>query len=83
MVVSRMIHRHSTLKMYKDAPLPTPPKSLVENPVPSELLDQVVLGDAKEILAKLPDNCIHLMVTSPPYNVGKEYDEDLLSLIHI
>jgi len=64
-------------KMYKDAPLPTPPKSLVENPVPPELLDQVVLGDAKEILAKLPDNCIHLMVTSPPYNVGKEYDEDL------
>jgi site-specific DNA-methyltransferase (adenine-specific) len=25
----------------------------------------------------LPDNCIHLMVTSPPYNVGKEYDQDL------
>lgn len=26
---------------------------------------------------ELPDNSIHLMVTSPPYNVGKEYDEDL------
>lgn len=25
----------------------------------------------------LADGCIHLMVTSPPYNVGKEYDEDL------
>jgi site-specific DNA-methyltransferase (adenine-specific) len=25
----------------------------------------------------LPDNSVHLMVTSPPYNVGKEYDEDL------
>ena len=25
----------------------------------------------------LPDSCVHLMVTSPPYNVGKEYDEDL------
>lgn len=25
----------------------------------------------------LPSNCVHLMVTSPPYNVGKEYDEDL------
>jgi len=24
----------------------------------------------------LPDNSIHLMVTSPPYNVGKEYDRD-------
>jgi DNA modification methylase len=26
---------------------------------------------------ELPDNSIHLMVTSPPYNVGKEYDRDL------
>ena len=26
---------------------------------------------------ELPDNSIHLMVTSPPYNVGKEYDDDL------
>ena len=26
---------------------------------------------------ELPDNSIHLMVTSPPYNVSKEYDEDL------
>ena len=25
----------------------------------------------------LPDSCVHLIVTSPPYNVGKEYDEDL------
>lgn len=26
---------------------------------------------------ELPDRSVHLMVTSPPYNVGKEYDEDL------
>ncbi|MGI6165629.1 MAG: DNA-methyltransferase, partial [Limnochordia bacterium] len=26
---------------------------------------------------EIPDDSIHLMVTSPPYNVGKEYDEDL------
>ena len=26
---------------------------------------------------ELPDNSVHLMVTSPPYNVGKEYDNDL------
>ncbi|CAD7771601.1 Modification methylase MjaI [Candidatus Methanoperedenaceae archaeon GB50] len=27
-------------------------------------------------MEELPDNSVHLMVTSPPYNVGKEYDED-------
>ena len=25
----------------------------------------------------LPDNCVHLVVTSPPYNASKAYDEDL------
>ena len=28
-------------------------------------------------MAELPDNSVHLMVTSPPYNVGKDYDRDL------
>ena len=26
---------------------------------------------------ELPDNSVHLVVTSPPYNVGKEYDRNL------
>ena len=28
-------------------------------------------------MKEIPDNSVHLMVTSPPYNVSKEYDEDL------
>lgn len=28
-------------------------------------------------MSELPDHSVHLMVTSPPYNVGKEYDDDL------
>lgn len=28
-------------------------------------------------MAELPGNSVHLMVTSPPYNVGKDYDQDL------
>ena len=28
-------------------------------------------------MSELPDNSIHLMITSPPYNVAKEYDKDL------
>jgi site-specific DNA-methyltransferase (adenine-specific) len=28
-------------------------------------------------MSELPDDCVHLVVTSPPYNAGKEYDEDL------
>lgn len=67
-----------TRRLYSDVTLPEPsPEDLVENPVPPEFLDKIVLGDAREVLRKLPDRCVHLVVTSPPYNVGKEYDEDL------
>ena len=48
----------------------------IENPVPSELLDTVINGSSEQMTG-LPDNSVHLMVTSPPYNVGKDYDEDL------
>jgi len=32
---------------------------------------------SSENMEELPDGSIHLMVTSPPYNVGKDYDADL------
>jgi len=48
----------------------------VENPIPAESLDRIFCHSA-EAMTELPDCSVHLMVTSPPYNVGKEYDEDL------
>jgi len=48
----------------------------LENPIPPESLDRIFCGSA-ETMTELPDCSVHLMVTSPPYNVGKEYDEDL------
>jgi len=47
-----------------------------ENELPKHLLNKIILGTA-ENMQELPNNCIHLMITSPPYNVSKEYDEDL------
>lgn len=32
---------------------------------------------SSEVMDEIPDNSVHLMITSPPYNVGKEYDDDL------
>jgi len=37
-------------------------------------LDQIYLGDALELMRTLPDGCIDLVVSSPPYNLGKEYE---------
>lgn len=47
-----------------------------ENPAPAAALDAVLLGDSRAMTA-LPDCCVHLMVTSPPYNARKAYDDDL------
>lgn len=46
------------------------------NIFPSELLNTIILGSA-ENMSMIPDSSLHLMITSPPYNVSKEYDEDL------
>jgi DNA modification methylase len=56
------------------------------NEVPGQYLNQVLRGDSRD-LSFIPDNSTQLMITSPPYNVGKDYDEDLsleeyLELIH-
>ena len=48
----------------------------LENPVPPDILDRIFSHSA-ETMRELPDSSVHLMVTSPPYNVGKDYDEDL------
>ncbi len=48
----------------------------VENPLPAAATNTIFLQSAEHMDA-LPDASVHLMVTSPPYNVGKEYDDDL------
>jgi len=58
-------------------PLVDPPASAVDR----------LFCQSSMSMEQIPDNCVALMVTSPPYNVGKEYDEDLdideyLNLLH-
>lgn len=47
-----------------------------ESALEGAVLDQIINASA-ERMTDLPDNSVHLMVTSPPYNVGKDYDDDL------
>ncbi len=44
--------------------------------VPAKQLDRFYCHSS-ENMEQLPDNSVHLMVTSPPYNARKEYDDDL------
>jgi site-specific DNA-methyltransferase (adenine-specific) len=46
------------------------------NEFPNNLLNKIILGSS-ESMSQIPDNSLHLMITSPPYNVSKDYDDDL------
>jgi len=53
---------------------------------PDEIIDTLFCSSS-ESMSEIPSDCVALMVTSPPYNVGKDYDEDLtlaeyLDLLH-
>lgn len=48
----------------------------VENILDDQIINRIFLGSAEK-MSDIPDNSVHLMITSPPYNVTKEYDDDL------
>jgi DNA modification methylase len=60
---------YNNLKLKKDI-------KFVENTIPLENVDQIYCKSS-ENMSEIPDSSVHLMVTSPPYNVKKEYDKDL------
>ena len=64
-----------SMRLYDDQPR-SADLDYHENPIPAEKLD-TVFNTSSESMNELPDCSVHLMVTSPPYNVGKDYDEDL------
>jgi site-specific DNA-methyltransferase (adenine-specific) len=47
-----------------------------ENKLPTSIRNQI-FAHSSEDMRELPDACVHLMVTSPPYNAGKDYDQNL------
>ena len=62
-------------RLYEDQPR-ADGHEYAENAILPEHLD-TIFRSSSERMAELPDNSVHLMVTSPPYNVGKDYDTNL------
>jgi site-specific DNA-methyltransferase (adenine-specific) len=52
------------------------PTQYIENKIDTSVLDKIFCKSS-ENMDEIPDYSVHLMVTSPPYNVTKEYDKDL------
>lgn len=62
-------------KLYENLKIP---KNIefIESKIKKEDLNKFYCKSS-ENMDEIPDNSVHLMITSPPYNVGKEYDNDL------
>lgn len=63
-------------KLYKDMDKNPLVKIEADNIFPQELENTIIQGSS-ENMTDIPDNSVHLMITSPPYNVSKDYDQDL------
>ena len=63
-------------KLYKEQGNKIKKRVYIENKIYHSLINKIHLKSS-ENMGELPNDSIHLMVTSPPYNVGKEYDENL------
>jgi site-specific DNA-methyltransferase (adenine-specific) len=61
-------------KLYKEFKISK--NDAIENPFPLELLNSII-NSSSEDMSAIPDNSLQLMITSPPYNVTKDYDDDL------
>jgi site-specific DNA-methyltransferase (adenine-specific) len=68
----REAHDASDFYARFQAPVVSDDDTLVPCPTP----DAITVGDSRN-MASLPDNCIALVVTSPPYFAGKAYETDL------
>lgn len=63
-------------RLYSEIPSEDDLPVIPDNPFPVEYENTIILGSS-ERMKEIPDYSVHLMVTSPPYNVTKEYDDDL------
>jgi DNA modification methylase len=63
-------------RLYSDLPGDNGYSPVPNNPFPVEYENTIIIGSS-EYMKEIPDNSVHLMVTSPPYNVTKEYDDNL------
>lgn len=49
---------------------------VIENEFPENLVNKII-HSTSEHMSSIPSGSVHLMITSPPYNASKDYDEDL------
>ncbi|TAK36517.1 MAG: site-specific DNA-methyltransferase [Saprospiraceae bacterium] len=63
-------------RLYTGLGLAALSKGNPDQPFPADFENHIFPSTA-EVMTGIPDNSVHLMITSPPYNASKDYDDDL------
>ena len=63
-------------KLYSELCITNNDNNTPNTEFPENLKNKIILGSS-ESMEEVPNNSVHLMITSPPYNVSKEYDDNL------
>lgn len=64
-------------ELYKEAMVETEPFKVVKTHISISQWADRIYHETSENMKSVPDNSIALAFTSPPYNVGKDYDENM------
>jgi site-specific DNA-methyltransferase (adenine-specific) len=78
-VTPRISHDSSAYyrtRLYADLAAQPASDPAADQPFPAALENTLICASSED-MRQIPDNSLHLMATSPPYNVAKEYDDDL------
>jgi len=63
-------------KLYSELCITHNDNNMPDTKFPENLKNKIISGSS-ESMKEIPRNSLHLMITSPPYNVSKEYDNNL------
>jgi DNA modification methylase len=70
------MHRENLQSRYDRDRAGNSTQAVKKPPEIGQYLNTIICGDAADVLASLPDTCVDLIVTSPPYNFGHHYAGD-------
>ena len=73
---SSMFYERSLYGTFSTEPVSVKQLEAIEVPSPGDWADRIYCASSEHMEA-IPDNSVALASTSPPYNVGKDYDDDM------
>lgn len=50
---------------------------------PDDFINKIICGDCLEVMKEMPDECVDMILTSPPYSMFKDYEKEVSYTQHL